>query len=268
MSILNPFIVPAFNTSPTLAQQATTLVPPQLLLPPQNPSPIPAGPGALDSFAAPQADSSEEALGAIAVALTAALASVASSLTGGNQAPPSPASVPGAVPPGSAALAAEAKAANITADPQQQAEVDSIIDSLAQDPEGSILLRQSLDNGTTIEIGDAGDGNNGVYIPAENRIIVSPNAQDGIAKTLVHELVHSATKGDGNSQDEEGLADAIAFRVGERAGLLADNGLTTQQEYEAKKQLYGHLEGTNDIRNSLASLGIDASSIAQRTAPV
>jgi hypothetical protein len=242
------------------------------------------------SFAAPPADSVE--------GLLLQIGSAVSSLLGGGG-PQAPATQTAA----SSDLINQAKALNITKDPQQKAELDRMIETIAQDPEGAALLQKNVDNKVTFEVGDPGKGVNGVTISGGggagdaascppgcacaacataaadstggtasvasggkgNRIIVSPNAQDGIAKTLLHEFVHGATLLDGgSSKDEEGVADAIGFGIGERTGLVKSQGLTTQQAYQRKKsnQGYANLAEGNNVRQALAQIGIDANEFA------
>ncbi len=79
-------------------------------------------------------------------------------------------------------------------------------------------------------------------------------------KTITHELVHAVSTGDGDSKEEEGIADVIGSRVANRNGGTAVGGLTgsEQQIYLNKQQYYPTLKQTNDIRNSLAAVGISA----------
>lgn len=155
--------------------------------------------------------------------------------------------------------------ANNTADPQQSARLDGVLAKVAQDPEGSKLLAAAKEKGYTIEVGDpsaaaggAGDGQvNGVTLSGnQKKIIISPNAPD-FEKTVVHELVHAATDGDDNSQQEEGISDVIGYRVANRITGKAQPG-DAQSIYQNKMANYQDLGQTNDVRNTLAALGIDA----------
>lgn len=171
---------------------------------------------------------------------------------------------------------------NTTADAQQGARLDGVLSKVAQDPEGSKLLAAAKAKGYTIEVGDpeaaaggALDKGHGVSCPDcqaaldsggqvngvtlsgnEKKIIINPNAPD-FEKTVVHELVHAATDGDDNSQQEEGIADVIGYRVANRITGKAQPG-NAQSIYLNKMANYQDLGQTNDVRNTLAALGIDA----------
>lgn len=172
--------------------------------------------------------------------------------------------------------------ANDTADPQQAARLDDVLAKVAQDPEGSKLLAAAKEKGYTIEVGDpsaaaggsldkgnaiscphckaamdAGQQVNGVTLSGDQKkIVINPNAPD-FEKTVVHELVHAATDGDDNSQQEEGIADVIGYRVANRITGKAQPG-DAQTIYQNKMANYQELNGANDVRGTLAALGIDA----------
>lgn len=169
---------------------------------------------------------------------------------------------------------------NTTADPNQRALLDQSLSKISQDPEGSALLQQALANGYTIEVGDpnipglfdqngahdasicqscqaaldTGGQINGVTIPNQKKIIINPNAPE-FDKTLVHELVHASTEGDGNSRQEEGLADVVGYHVSSRINGTLLPG-SDAQIFNNKIQNYPELQATNGITNSLANLGI------------
>lgn len=169
---------------------------------------------------------------------------------------------------------------NIGGNPQ----LERSLSAIASDPEGAKLLAAARAKGVTIEVGDpsvsglgaadasrsncptcqqaAADGNtviNGVTISRgdQSRIIVrDPNN----IKTIVHELVHAVSTGDGNSLDEEGIADVVGSRVANRLGGAAVGGLSgsERQIFINKQQFYSGLSQSNGIANTLASLGINA----------
>jgi hypothetical protein len=164
--------------------------------------------------------------------------------------------------PGSAVGGANPQAMNASADPRLSRDLSA----LASDPEGARLLAAAQANGYTIEVGDpgpaAGSGVrpgqriNGVTLPDQKKIIISPNAPE-FTKTLIHELVHAATPGDGNSQTEEGIADVIGYRIANRITGQAIPG-DANSIFSRKIANYPGLTGVNAIRNSLASLGLSA----------
>ena len=169
---------------------------------------------------------------------------------------------------------------NTAADPKQKLRLDNTLKAISNDPEGSKLLEAAKAKGYTIEVGDplaaaggsldkgsvscnhckaamdAGTQVNGVTLPSQKKIIINPKAQD-FEKTVVHELVHAATDGDGNSQQEEGIADVVGYRVANRITAKAQPG-DTRSIYENKMKNYRELQGSNSIRDTLASIGIDA----------
>jgi hypothetical protein len=129
--------------------------------------------------------------------------------------------------------------------PQANDALRRSIERIAQDPEGAKLLQRAREKGLkTISVAQYDNPNlQGLYEGDKNRITVKdPNNID----TLVHELVHAATKEDGTSKEEEGLAKRIGSRVASRltgsrevsdasiqrdlrsfyAGLRANNGST------------------------------------------
>jgi|GEM_PF-1503564 len=77
-------------------------------------------------------------------------------------------------------------------------------------------------------------------------------------KTIAHELVHAVSTEDGNSQQEEGIADVIGSRVANNVGDTqhALQG-SDEQIYINKQQYYPTLNNSNNIRQTLASLGIN-----------
>lgn len=169
---------------------------------------------------------------------------------------------------------------NTTRSLNQSARLDDTLAKLAQDPEGSKLLAEAKAKGYTIEVGDpsqalggsldkgnlncshcraaldAGQQINGVTMPGEKKIVINPNAPD-FEKTVVHELVHAASDGDDNSQQEEGIADVIGYRVASRITGKTAPG-SAQSIYFNKMTNYQELKQSNSIRSTLASLGIDA----------
>ncbi len=163
-------------------------------------------------------------------------------------------------------LAAKVQSRNATADSSQKQRLNTTLSKIAQDPDGAKLLQAALAKGYKIQVGDpsqagaqdAGpkdaDSINGVTIPSSKTIIISPNAPN-FDKTVVHELVHAATEGDGNSQTEEGMADVIGFRVASRIDGVAEPG-SEQQIFMNKIASYPNLNTSNDIINSLSRLGI------------
>lgn len=244
-SSLNPF-----------AQRAST---PQLAS--ANPAPQ------LDLTAAPLDKSA-----GLLIALSSVL-QMAALLLAGNSGAYAPRSLPtatglplgGAVPQG------------LTA--SQDPRLNNTLNAIANDPEGAKLLAAAKANGYTIEIGnpaaalggsfdkssvscphcraalDAGQQVNGVTLPDQKKIIINPNAPD-FEKTVVHELVHAATPGDGNSQTEEGVADVIGYRIANRITGKGQPGSASSIFFN-KIANYPGLTGANAIRSTLASLGIN-----------
>lgn len=135
------------------------------------------------------------------------------------------------------------------------AQLQNSLDKIENDPVGSVLLAKARENGVKIRVGDTGGSNIlGLFNPNTNEIVVrDPNN----IKTIVHELGHAATPQDGNSQEEEGIVEAIGRDVVSRIETgrsLSNNEL--QQIANQKRTLYRELNRSNDIKNSLANLGI------------
>ena len=186
--------------------------------------------------------------------------------------PQSPAAIPQASPaydrertPAAAELAGGVK--NTTSNASQKQRLDTTLAKVAKDPEGSKLLAAAKAKGYTIEVGDpskAGgsrdandhDSINGVTNMNTKKIVINPNAPD-FDKTVVHELVHAATDGDGNSQKEEGMADVVGYRVASRMDGTRAPG-SEKQIYQDKIKSYPNLQASNNIMSSLNNLGITA----------
>ncbi|WP_373532711.1 hypothetical protein [Vampirovibrio sp.] len=189
-----------------------------------------------------------------------------------------PAKAPAKVPVPASGVAN--KTVNKTDSSQQKARLDKTLNAISMDPEGARLLEAAKAKGYTIEVGDpaaaaggaldkgsvscnhckaamdAGRKINGVTLLDEKKIVINPDAPD-FEKTVVHELVHAASEDDGNSKQEEGIADVVGYRVANRITGKAQPG-DAQSIYTKKMANYKELNGTNSIRNTLAELGINA----------
>lgn len=100
-------------------------------------------------------------------------------------------------------------------------QLQNAISLIQQVPEAADLLQTALNNGYSIRVGDPSDGTEPPGVTTEGitnsgpngkEIIISPNAKDFI-KTLVHETYHAATESDGDSKNEEAMANIIGDRV-------------------------------------------------------
>ncbi len=164
-------------------------------------------------------------------------------------------------------VAMRAAAANATAsgqDPKAAAilAAEQIEPSIAQtgiDPTTNLPIEEiyngldttSLDSGGTVVNGVTLSNNNGGNV----RVIVrDPNN----IKTIAHELVHAISTADGNSKEEEGIADVIGSRVANRLGGADVGGLSGSDEtiYTNKQKLYPELKQRNAIRQTLAGDGL------------
>ena len=143
--------------------------------------------------------------------------------------------------------------------------LDTILAKVAQDSEGAILLNAAKANGYSIEVGDPskystgqGDADSiyGVTVPDQKKIVISPNAPD-FDKTVIHELVHAATQGDGDSKTEEGMADVIGYRIASRVDGTQAPG-SERQIFQSKIANYPSLGNDNSIIQDLNALGIQA----------
>ncbi|WP_303673166.1 hypothetical protein [Vampirovibrio chlorellavorus] len=214
-----------------------------------------------------------KAIGSVLQMLSVILADIS-----GTKGYPAPAPAPQPILPAAQSATTSAAPQSISASPD--ARLNSTLSAIANDPEGARLLAAAQANGYTIEVGDpsaaiggsfdkgniscpgcqaaldAGQQINGVTLPSQKKIIINPNAPD-FEKTVVHELVHAATPGDGNSQTEEGIADVIGYRVANRITGKAVPG-DARSIFLNKIANYPGLTGANGIRNTLANLGLNA----------
>jgi hypothetical protein len=166
----------------------------------------------------------------------------------------------------------------------QNAQLQQSLAAIATDPEGSILLNKAKQLGVTIQVGDPaaaagakdvtvkGDGlTDNLSVAKDGTIIVNgvtlSDANGNIRvvvrdpsniKTIAHELVHADSTNDGNSKQEEGIADVIGSRIANNLGGSAVGGLSGSDEqiYLNKQQYYPNLPTTNAIRQTLAGLGL------------
>jgi hypothetical protein len=176
---------------------------------------------------------------------------------------------------------------NGTTNPTQKATLDQSLSKIATDPDGSKLIAQAKKLGVTIKVGDpaAAAGANDVTVKGDgltdpdgktvakdgtvqvNGVTLSDNQTGKVTvvvrdpsniKTIAHELVHAVSTGDGNSQQEEGIADVIGSRVANNVGDTqhALQG-SDEQIYINKQQYYPTLNNSNNIRQTLAGLGIN-----------
>jgi len=175
-----------------------------------------------------------------------------------------------------------ARISNVDGNAGEKDALDNSLAAIAKDPEGAALLKAAQAKGVTIEVGDPGQafgsadavncncGQHGGTAAADaggNVLGVTLN-QGGKThiivrdpsniKTIVHELVHAVSTGDGNSKHEEGIADVVGYRVASRV-----TGQQTQSEgtiYNNKIGVAGYagLSRYNGIEQTLAQLGISA----------
>jgi hypothetical protein len=176
---------------------------------------------------------------------------------------------------------------NGTTDPTQKAALDQSLSEIATDPVGSKLLNKAAQLGVNIVVGDpaAAAGANDVTVKGDgltdpdgqtvakdgtvqvNGVTLSDNKTGKITvvvrdpsniKTIAHEMVHAVSTQDGNSKQEEGIADVIGSHVATDLGDTKDavQG-TDEQIYTNKQQYYPTLQDSNSIRQDLAALGIN-----------
>jgi hypothetical protein len=127
----------------------------------------------------------------------------------------------------------------------------------ALDPDGG---QGQLDqSGSTTGAQDSGVIVNGVTLSDNKTGKINIVVRDpSNIKTIAHELVHAVSTQDGDSKQEEGIADVIGSHVANRNGGAAVGGLSGSDEqiYENKQQFYPNLMDTNNIRQTLAALGL------------
>jgi hypothetical protein len=179
---------------------------------------------------------------------------------------------------------------NTTADAKDKAALNKSLAEINTDPDGAKLMAQAQKLGVTIKVGDpaAAAGNNDVSVKGDgltdpdnrsvakdgtvivNGVTLSDNKTGKITivvrdpsniKTIAHELVHAVSTGDGNSKQEEGIADVVGSRIANHLGGTTVGGLSGSdgQIFENKQQFYPTLMSNNDIRDTLTRLGINVS---------
>ncbi|MEB3286942.1 MAG: hypothetical protein VKJ04_05520 [Vampirovibrionales bacterium] len=173
---------------------------------------------------------------------------------------------------------------------QQRAQLKQNLMAISQDPDGQKLLNESIRRGVTFAAGNpgaiAGAADKGTVVNCPTcaaaaaqdasgvandgevivrGVTVTRNGQSAITvadpnnlKTLVHEMVHATSTQDGNSREEEGLANVLGRRVEARllGTALEDPNVTFSQTFAGGT--YSELAQSNGIRNTLAQLGIRA----------
>jgi hypothetical protein len=169
------------------------------------------------------------------------------------------------------------------------------LEAIASDADGAKLIEAAKAKGVKIEVGNpetaagefdvvsecpsckAGiaDGHGGSTVAKDGTTQVNgvtlSNSQTGEIrivvrdpsniKTIAHELVHAVSTDDGNSKQEEGIADVIGSRVANRLGGSNVGGLSGSEReiFTNKQQFYPNLKSNNSIRETLAGLGLSVS---------
>jgi hypothetical protein len=154
-------------------------------------------------------------------------------------------------------------------------DLQSALSDISRDPEGQKLLAAAKQKGVQIQMGppEAAQADGSIkrgYQQGNNIVINSYDSKEGLRATLAHELVHAATQGDGNSMQEETVADVVGNRIARR---INGQGTSPQQEKSdyssrsawvhnpASDYLSDNLPENNGILQSLQGLGIDVSSM-------
>lgn len=154
---------------------------------------------------------------------------------------------------------------NTTTNAEDSEALERSLAAIAEDPDGARLLEAARQNGVTIRVGSPSNDPNVRGVFTGDEIIVRDPRN---IKTIVHELVHAATPHDGNSKEEEGIAEVVGTRVTRR--IAEEEGLSAtslgapegsdQHIYTSKQEVdgYRHLTQRNEVRGSLNRIGVEA----------
>lgn len=186
-------------------------------------------------------------------------------------------------------LEAKIDAAIVGGSPSERAELKQSLMAVAQDPDGRKLLENNLARGNTFAVGNPEQAINGQadavvkcncalhQVQADNSVqrdVLGVTLSQGAnnpaqiivgdannIKTIVHEMVHGASTGDGNSLEEESTANIIGKRVAANLGVPIDGAGADDPVGTIRQTLPNYrssgLNATNNIANTLAGLGIN-----------
>ena len=143
--------------------------------------------------------------------------------------------------------------ANLVNRATQDPRLTGPVTQIANDAQGNKLLNGALDAGLRgIEVANLPAGFQGQYLPDLKQIQVAPTTVGGndIVRTLAHELVHAATPGNGDSLNEENLADKIGTEIQRRLTGMGPG-------YVLGGNSYNGLPQDNGIGTALRLLGIN-----------
>jgi hypothetical protein len=137
-----------------------------------------------------------------------------------------------------------------------QANVDpqlrNAVTQVAQDPVGNKLLQGAVNDGLQgIQVANLPAGFFGQTIPEQKVVQIAPQTIQGndLVRTVAHELTHAATLGNGDSLNEENIADRLGTQVQQRQTGFGPG-------YVLGGDAYKGLQQDNGIANALKLLGI------------
>lgn len=139
-----------------------------------------------------------------------------------------------------------------------QANVDpqlrNAVTQVAQDPVGNKLLQGAVNDGLKgIQVANLPAGFFGQTVPEQKTVQIAPQTIQGndLVRTVAHELTHAATLGNGDSLNEENIADKLGTQVQQRQTGFGPG-------YVLGGDAYKGLQQDNGIVNALKLLGITA----------
>jgi len=135
------------------------------------------------------------------------------------------------------------------ADPQLQ----NAVRQVAQDPVGNKLLQGAVNDGLQgIQVANLPAGFFGQTIPEQKVVQIAPGTIGGtdLVRTIAHELTHAATLGNGDSLNEENVADKLGTQVQQRQTGFGPGYILGGDAYKGLPQ-------DNGIVNALKLLGIN-----------
>jgi len=131
-------------------------------------------------------------------------------------------------------------------------QLQNAVRQVAQDPVGNKLLQGAVNDGLQgIQIANLPAGFFGQTIPDQKVVQIAPGTlqTNDLVRTVAHELTHAATLGNGDSLNEENIADKLGTQVQQRQTGFGPGYILGGDAYKGLPQ-------DNGIANALKLLGI------------
>jgi hypothetical protein len=151
--------------------------------------------------------------------------------------------------------------------PTNNAQINQMIDMSSQDADVMKLMIAAANDGTKIKFGDTSANVNGFYQPGDRTITLGNKlaGKNGALDTFIHELGHAATRGDGNSLNEEARNEAFATVKADqllgRATPNANKIFTDTVALYKRTAGQSNLGQDNNAARAFAALGINLGNV-------